>query len=155
MSYVTGIKHEGNTTEENVVIHGEQHEPTSSTIVLQDEQVEVPTVMKKRRRHYKQLYRSQWQRMPLFAGWLRPVRHDLRKARCLACKSTMVAEITVIKNHAKGKRHLKNLHQSQNDAVSVLFEEIQSSLKHLSKFKYSGVGLDSKFVSRPGCHDII
>ena len=55
------------------------------------------------KQHRLQTYRKEWESQ--FAGWLRPVAGSESKAFCRCCKTEMVAEITVLKNHNKSKKH--------------------------------------------------
>ena len=56
-----------------------------------------------RKQHRLQTYRKEWESQ--FAGWLRPVAGSESKAFCRCCKTELVAEITVLKNHSKSKKH--------------------------------------------------
>ena len=59
---------------------------------------------KKRR---QQNYRAAWEKE--YGAWLRCVPNNPRKAKCIVCPKVMVADVTVLKNHAKGKRHIRKL----------------------------------------------
>ncbi len=56
-------------------------------------------------KHRPQTYRTEWEKDPTFAGWLKPVTGNDVKAACRCCNVQMVAEITVLKNHEKSKKH--------------------------------------------------
>ena len=118
----SGIKNEHHD-EADIIIH-ENHSSTITVVNEHDDDetfgVSISSVpsqipQKKKRSHYKQLFRRAWMNNSEFASWLRPVRSDAQKAMCIACRTIMVAEITVIKNHSKGKRHAKNILKLSND----------------------------------------
>ena len=50
-----------------------------------------------------------WETDPAFKPWLQEVFNDPLRAKCRVCNVVMVAELTVIKNHAKGKKHCSYL----------------------------------------------
>ncbi|XP_063233981.1 uncharacterized protein LOC134537455 [Bacillus rossius redtenbacheri] len=56
-----------------------------------------------------QRYRKEWQRNPLFKDWLRPHPENVYKAYCRVCDKYLVSEVTVIKYHSQGKRHLSKI----------------------------------------------
>ncbi|KAK4329212.1 hypothetical protein Pmani_000440 [Petrolisthes manimaculis] len=75
--------------------------------------------------HRQQRYRQEWERNPAFKPWLTGTQ-DQHKAKCLFCNITMVAELTVIKNHAKGKKHcshLKVVTDKRATTVTTFFEK--------------------------------
>jgi hypothetical protein len=57
--------------------------------------------------HRAQKYRKDWENDEMFASWIGPVKESKAKALCRLCKTTMLAEITVIKRHAASKKHIK------------------------------------------------
>lgn len=69
----------------------------------------------KSKKHRPQLYRKEWGSQPNFAGWPKPGAGS-GKAFRRCCNGEPVAEITVLKNHSKAKRHKekeKNLASTQ------------------------------------------
>ncbi|KAJ8381342.1 hypothetical protein SKAU_G00021200 [Synaphobranchus kaupii] len=62
---------------------------------------------RKTKHHRMQLYRSVWELEPIFKGWLKPVAGNETKAFSRCCNVQMVSEITVLKNHAKGTKHME------------------------------------------------
>lgn len=75
--------------------------------------------------HRSQKYRKEWESLPDFKPWLKGVPEDLLKARCKLCNATMLAELTVLKNHAKGKKHRSFFETATTSqpSVSSLFEK--------------------------------
>ncbi|KAL1280060.1 hypothetical protein QQF64_014660 [Cirrhinus molitorella] len=74
-------------------------------------------------KHRQQTYRTEWEKDPSFAGWLRPLSGNDGKAFCRCCNVHMVAEITVLKNHEKSKKHQdkkKNLAPAQRSIAHLL-----------------------------------
>lgn len=69
-----------------------------------DERDEVANFQKKKN-HYKQLFRPEWMENDDYRMWLKPT-DDKSRAYCSLCKKDFVAELTVIKNHASGKKTL-------------------------------------------------
>jgi len=63
-----------------------------------------PESKKKRTLHRRQKFRNEWLSLPELKNWLMPDK-DPFKAACKQCRSTMVAELTNLKNHAKGTKH--------------------------------------------------
>ncbi|CAH1736808.1 unnamed protein product [Aphis gossypii] len=55
--------------------------------------------------HRAQKFRKEWCSLPDFKDWLIPDENDIFKAKCSLCKSSMVAELSNIKNHGKGIKH--------------------------------------------------
>lgn len=56
-------------------------------------------------KHRFQKFRDSWMSRPEFKKWLRPDATNPFKAQCSKCNINFTAELTVIKNHAKGKKH--------------------------------------------------
>lgn len=61
--------------------------------------------MMKRKRGL-QKYRTDWEKLSEFKGWLHPEPKSCYKARCEACDKTLVADITVLRNHSQAKKHV-------------------------------------------------
>lgn len=57
-----------------------------------------------RQNRHKQVYRTEWEAK---YTWLKAEKNS-GKAKCIICKETFVSDLTVIKNHEKSKKHLKN-----------------------------------------------
>lgn len=70
-------------------------------------------VSKKKSKHRKPKYRSEWELIPEFKTWLRPVKDDNYKCRCLKCTTEFVSEISTIKYHAKSSAHKLNMESVQ------------------------------------------
>lgn len=64
-----------------------------------------PTAEENKTKHRPQTYRKEWEKDPNFKGWLKPVDGVGTEVFCRCCNTEMMAEITVIKNHAKSKKH--------------------------------------------------
>ncbi|KAL1276188.1 hypothetical protein QQF64_035811 [Cirrhinus molitorella] len=67
-----------------------------------------------------------------FAKWLRPVSGNDSKAFCRCCNVHMVAEITVLKNHEKSKKHQdkkKNLASAQRSIAHLLQKPSEIALE--------------------------
>lgn len=63
-----------------------------------------PDRKKKRTQHRHQKFRQEWCSLPELKNWLMPDK-DPFKAACKQCRTTMVAELTNLKAHAKGIKH--------------------------------------------------
>lgn len=61
--------------------------------------------MMKRKRGL-QKYRADWEKLSEFRGWLQPEPKSCYKARCEACDKSLVADITVLRNHSQAKKHV-------------------------------------------------
>lgn len=61
--------------------------------------------MMKRKRGL-QKYRADWEKLSEFRGWLSPEPKSCYKARCEACDKSLVADITVLRNHSQAKKHV-------------------------------------------------
>jgi hypothetical protein len=57
-------------------------------------------------KHRKQKYRSHWESIQEFKGWLKPVENNNFKAKCIKCNVTFVSELSTIKYYSKGTKHL-------------------------------------------------
>ncbi|XP_008182864.1 uncharacterized protein LOC103309369 [Acyrthosiphon pisum] len=55
--------------------------------------------------HRAQKFRREWCSSADFKDWLIPDENDVFKAKCSLCKSSMIAELSNIKNHGKGIKH--------------------------------------------------
>ncbi|CAG4955963.1 unnamed protein product [Parnassius apollo] len=70
--------------------------------------------------HHAQKFRDEWLKHPMFRDWLEPDPKDSKKAKCAFCPaSSLVAEITNLKSHAKSKKHLKNKPEFQSEKVVI------------------------------------
>ncbi|CAI6352736.1 unnamed protein product [Macrosiphum euphorbiae] len=92
------------------------HLSTSRHCHHYDDGRRTPTYKRKRRneldkdekcKHRIQKFRLAWTSQPEFKTWLRPDLDNPNKAHCIKCNISFTAELTVIKNHAKGKKHKK------------------------------------------------
>ncbi|KAK5648347.1 hypothetical protein RI129_003239 [Pyrocoelia pectoralis] len=99
----------------------------------------------KKAKHRAQKYRTEWESNKDFKGWLSAdsgklfdngtqnctlvyrfvvVSLDSGKARCRACNATFVAEISVVKNHAKSAKHLLKIKaMPTTSSVADLFKK--------------------------------
>ena len=66
--------------------------------------LQTPSVGGRSDPHRQQRYRKEWEADPAFKSWLQGVTDPL-KAKCRVCNVVMTAELTFIKDHAKGKKH--------------------------------------------------
>lgn len=55
--------------------------------------------------HRKQKYRCEWESDKLFKGWLKPVKNNSFKAKCIKCQVSFLSELSTIKKHATSKAH--------------------------------------------------
>lgn len=55
----------------------------------------------------QQKYRKAWEFYPEFTQWLEPEETSCYKAKCKMCNKVMVADISVLKLHATGKKHIR------------------------------------------------
>lgn len=78
---------------------------------------------KKKQTHRAQKFRSEWLNIAELNFWLLPVKTDPYKAKCKVCNITIVGELTNIKIHEKGKKHLQNCEQL-NKPISTFFKTI-------------------------------
>lgn len=60
-----------------------------------------------RNKHYKQTYRSAWEQMPDFKGWLRGVQGQPTRAYCTYCQKTLHAHRLSLLKHTCTLRHQK------------------------------------------------
>lgn len=93
--------------------------------------------------HRKQRYRKEWELDPAFKSWINET-SDPYKAWCRFCNVTMVAELSVIKNHAKGKKHCSYFKHAtvKQVPVSTFFQKAENTTKNLvarAEIKIAGV----------------
>lgn len=62
-----------------------------------------------KRKRYKQKFREEWLLNKEYCDWLRKDNRDLSKAICNVCNTSFSAEISVIKRHKEGTKHVSNL----------------------------------------------
>lgn len=82
---------------------------------------------KKKQTHRAQKFRKEWLNISELKSWLLPVETDPYKAKCKVCNITMVGELTNIKMHGKGLKHLRNSQQSKKP-ISTFFKPAPSNL---------------------------
>lgn len=54
---------------------------------------------------YIQKYRAEWEKVPIFRGWLQPCTSDNTKAFCKYCTSILAAKPCDFQKHAENKKH--------------------------------------------------
>lgn len=70
-------------------------------------------------KHRQQKFRTDWLTMDVFKMWLAPLKLNEYGAYCKFCKQTLVSEIGVLKNHSKGKKHIKIMEGSSSKQQSI------------------------------------
>ncbi|CAG5001997.1 unnamed protein product [Parnassius apollo] len=92
-----------------------------------------------KRKRYKQKFREEWLLNKEYSDWLRKDNRDLSKAVCNVCNTSFSAEISVIKHHKEGTKHVNNLKRcsastskKQQSIVSV-FKSMPTNEKQLVK----------------------
>ncbi|KAI5735901.1 hypothetical protein M8J77_024092 [Diaphorina citri] len=58
--------------------------------------------------YYQQQYRSAWEQVPEFKGWLSSVESNPAKAKCLYCNATLAAHNVSLMKHVASSKHQKN-----------------------------------------------
>ncbi|XP_023726024.1 5-hydroxyisourate hydrolase isoform X1 [Cryptotermes secundus] len=56
---------------------------------------------------YFQFYNGEWEKLPIFKGWLAPVPDNRHKAFCKYCKKEFRAHRTDLRTHARSRKHQK------------------------------------------------
>ncbi len=56
----------------------------------------------------------------MFKGWLKPFAGKETKAFCHCCNVQMASEMTVLRNHAKGTRHMEKVKSLASNQVSIV-----------------------------------
>ncbi|CAH2000788.1 unnamed protein product [Acanthoscelides obtectus] len=89
---------------------------------------------KNRRENRPQKYRCEWESNPHFKGWLKAVKEKPTRAKC-ACDSEIQADLTVLKNHRKGAKHLKNVKVivKNQPKISTMFSNKNESSGQVSR----------------------
>lgn len=67
----------------------------------------ISTAPSSKGRYYKQTYRSAWEQMPDFAGWLKGVEGEPTRAFCIYCQKTLHAHRLSLLKHTCTIRHQK------------------------------------------------
>lgn len=62
-----------------------------------------------KKKAYVQKYRSEWEKMDEFKGWLKPSSGDSTKAFCTYYSMEIIAKLFDIKKHAQTKKHKHKL----------------------------------------------
>lgn len=62
-----------------------------------------------KKKTYAQKYRSEWENVDEFKGWLKPASGDSTKAFCKYCSMEIVAKLFDIKKHAQTKKHTQKV----------------------------------------------
>ncbi|MED6250372.1 hypothetical protein ATANTOWER_031368 [Ataeniobius toweri] len=79
-----------------------------------------PLLQSQSKQHRPQSYRKEWESQFV---WLRPVAGSDSKAFCRCCNTELVAEVSVLRNHSKSKKHTekeKNLAPTQKSITQCL-----------------------------------
>jgi len=71
-------------------------------------------------KHLVQMFRSEWKTDKNFQDWIERDT-DETKAKCKFCKVSMVSEVTVLKNHAKEKKHCSFLSCAPSKQKPITF----------------------------------
>ncbi|XP_031724785.1 zinc finger protein 862-like [Anarrhichthys ocellatus] len=82
---------------------------------------------------YSQKYRKEWESVPEFKGWLKPVIGDDCRAYCAYCKSDMLAKIYDIRKHCATAKHI-NKSKPHNPATQSTLPQL---VKKVDKCKSS------------------
>lgn len=82
---------------------------------------------KKKQTHRAQKFRDEWLKFAELKAWLLPVETDPFKAKCKVCNIIMVGELTNIKMHGKGVKHMQNCKQLKKP-ISTFFKTAPSNL---------------------------
>jgi len=77
---------------------------------------------KKKQTHRAQKFRDEWLNISELKSWLLPVETVPFKAKCKVCNIIMVGELTNIKMHGKGQKHLQNCKQLKKP-ISTFFQK--------------------------------
>lgn len=56
---------------------------------------------------YIQKYRTKWEHMDEFKGWLKPMPKDITKAYCSICNVVIKAHLCDLRKHGSAKKHIK------------------------------------------------
>ncbi|CAH1972908.1 unnamed protein product [Acanthoscelides obtectus] len=86
-----------------------------------------------RRENRPQKYRCEWESNPHFKGWLKAVKEKPTRAKCIACDSEIQADLTVLKNHSKGAKHLKNVKVKNQPKISTMFSNKNEASGQVSR----------------------
>lgn len=79
-----------------------------------------------KRKHYRQKFKVEWRKNKDFSPWLQEHPNDQYKAFCSFCDATMNAELTIIKRHSEGTKHVQKLKTLRSNV-----QPIDSMLKKL------------------------
>lgn len=109
--------------------------------------------MMKRKRGL-QKYRADWEKLSEFRGWLSPEPKSCYKARCEACDKSLVADITVLRNHSQAKKHVMKtggtVYESpiiKNKSKNKSEDDDEDSPDELQMKSLSIKGLDTGYYS--------
>ncbi|XP_008178157.1 uncharacterized protein LOC103307704 [Acyrthosiphon pisum] len=80
-------------------------------------------------KHRTQKFRSEWITDCALRDWIEQDANEL-KARCTFCNVSMVAELTVIKNHGKGKKHTSILSSASKQKSMMCFTSKTPSVQN-------------------------
>ncbi|KAK4877197.1 hypothetical protein RN001_009703 [Aquatica leii] len=78
-------------------------------------------------KYYKQTYRTAWEKMPDFRGWLRGVQGQPTRAYCLYCQKTLHAHRLSLLKHTCTIRHQKaaQIHNIRQTKGTRVFEDVE------------------------------
>lgn len=99
------------------------HETSES----EDDHAGISKRKKRKQTHRAQKFRDEWLNLSDLKSWLLPVETDAFKAKCKVCNIIMVGELTNIKMHGKGIKHLQNCKQLKKP-ISTFFKTAPTNL---------------------------
>lgn len=81
---------------------------------------EITKGKKNDKKHRKQKYRTEWEKNPEYEKWLRPVKDNPYRAKCIKCNSELVTELGCIKLHLKSKMHTTSTRATPVSSQSIM-----------------------------------
>lgn len=88
---------------------------------------------KEKKSKAQQKFRDEWLQQPEFRDWLDRVLGDFYKAKCKLCDEVYTADISVLKGHAKTKKHINKLQPSKSTPkITQFFSRSDDNTKKLT-----------------------
>jgi len=95
----------------------------------------------------KKIYQAAWESLPQFKGWLKPVKNDIHKGFCSACKVQVLCGKSELEKHAMGVKHVRNVKGIQGtSSIETSFAKVSASSKLNTDTKKAEISLATLFA---------
>ncbi|KAK3920104.1 Phosphoribosylaminoimidazole-succinocarboxamide synthase, partial [Frankliniella fusca] len=92
-------------------------------------------------------YQAKWEELPLFKGWLKPVKDGSYRAQCIACNCTFKCGKSELEKHAKGKAHEEKVKDlATSPTISSSFSQVERNQQQSTDVKAAEIMIAAVFA---------